>query len=132
MIRIQSPGVTDSALLDYDSNQSIKEKIDEMVSKNSYAVCDTAGDVAAKIISLSNFTLGNDVQLVVKFTNKNTAANPTLNVNSTGAKAIKANGEVVGTDTIKAGCVFLLAYDTDHYEIIGGVGGAEIFIGTQA
>lgn len=44
---------------------------------------------AAKLVSIDNFVLKDGVIVTVMFTNGNSADNPTLNVNGTGAKPIK-------------------------------------------
>lgn len=132
MIKIQSPGVFSGNLLDYDSTHSINAKIDELVASNAYAVCDTAGDTAAKTITIQNYELRTGVQLVVKFTNTNSEENPTLNVSNTGAKPIYANGQAVGLSVIKSGYAFIIAYNGTQYEIVGGVSGSDMFIGTTA
>lgn len=50
--------------------------------------CSTAGATAEKAITLSGFVLTTGATIQVIFDNANTANVPTLNVNSTGAKAI--------------------------------------------
>lgn len=65
---------------------------------NSYVTCSTAAATVAKVGVCAGFTsamLVSGARISVKFTNANTAANPTLNVNSTGAKAIYANGAAI-------------------------------------
>ena len=54
----------------------------------AYAVCSTAEATVAKTVSISNFKLTTGVSVKIKFTYANSAATPTLNVNSTGAKQI--------------------------------------------
>ena len=59
-----------------------------------YGTCDTSGATAAKVVTCSAFTsadLENGTMLIVKFANANsaTAADVTLNVNSTGAMDVK-------------------------------------------
>ncbi|MBQ9701365.1 MAG: hypothetical protein IJV71_12185, partial [Lachnospiraceae bacterium] len=56
-----------------------------------YGTCATAAATAAKVVTLSGFTLYTGAQITVQFTYANTAANPTLNVNGTGAKYIRVN-----------------------------------------
>lgn len=63
-----------------------------------YAVCETAAGTVAKTAALTNFTLAEGAQVKIRFKYANTAANPTLNVNSTGAKSIKAYGTTTTTD----------------------------------
>lgn len=51
-------------------------------------ICSTATATTAKTVSLTGFTLFDGATVRVLFKNGNTASNPTLNVNSTGAKKI--------------------------------------------
>jgi len=55
-----------------------------------YGTCTTAAATAAKVVTLSNFALFTGATITVAFTNANTVANPTLNVNGTGAKSIRS------------------------------------------
>lgn len=60
----------------------------------AYGTCSTAAATAAKVVTISGntqWTLTTGSMITVKFTETNTAANPTLNVNSTGAYAIYYN-----------------------------------------
>ena len=53
--------------------------------------CDTAGNVAEKVVTLEgndNWELKKSAIIIVKFANTNSATNVTLNVNGTGAKQI--------------------------------------------
>ena len=70
-----------------------------------YATCDTAAATAAKVAATtpgSNFSLETGARITVKFTVTNTAANPTLNVNSTGAKAIYYRGSAISAGYLAA------------------------------
>ena len=51
-------------------------------------ICSTATATASKTVSLTGFTLFDGATVRVLFKNGNTASNPTLNINSTGAKKI--------------------------------------------
>ena len=56
-----------------------------------YATCSTPGATVEKVATItpsSNFSLETGARVAVKFDNVNSAKSPTLNVNSTGAKAI--------------------------------------------
>lgn len=55
-----------------------------------YGTCLTTSITAAKVVQLPNFTLTDGAIIKVVMTFANTLANPTLNVNKTGAIAIKA------------------------------------------
>lgn len=51
----------------------------------------------------------------------NTAAAPTLNVSSTGAKSIYYKGEAVAAGLLKAGYVYLFQYNGTQYELLNPV-----------
>ena len=53
-----------------------------------YGTCSTAAATAEKAVDIPNFELVTGVRIVVIFTIQNTASQPTLNVNNTGAKTI--------------------------------------------
>ena len=83
-----------------------------------YATCSTAVGTKAKTASLSSYALVSYGIVTVKFTNGNTAASPTLNINSKGAKSIYWNGAAVPTNMIKAGDWVTMYYNS-QYHIIG-------------
>lgn len=81
-----------------------------------YGTCTTAAGTAAKVVTCSDFdSLETGVTIKVKFTYSNTAANATMNVNSTGAKNLCRYGTTrVGTTTRaswQAGAVVSFTYD---------------------
>ena len=59
-----------------------------------FGVCETAADVAAKVVSLPGFVLAEGARIIVYFLNSHAKSSPSLNVNNTGAKPISC---VVGT-----------------------------------
>lgn len=66
----------------------------------AYGTCETAAATAAKVVNITgnpNWVLGIGSRITVKFTQTNTAQNPTLNVNGTGAKAIMYGNNVAVT-----------------------------------
>ena len=72
----------------------------------AYGTCSTAAATAAKVVTVSNNTnwaLTAGSIITVLFSNTNTANNPTLNVNGTGAKAIKYCGSTVTTSNLNYG-----------------------------
>lgn len=86
-----------------------------------YGVCETAKATAAKTVTVTgNFTLETGATIAVKFTNTNTASSPTLNVNETGAKAIKRYGTTAaGTaaySSWQAGQVVIFVYDGTQWQ----------------
>lgn len=61
--------------------------------------CSTASATAEKVIALSGFSLSTGSTIQVTFTSANTAATPTLNVNSTGAKSVYSEDGTVCSST---------------------------------
>lgn len=84
---------------------------------NKFATCSTAAGTAAKVVTLStgSNSLKNGDVVSVKFTNANTALNPTLNVNSTGAKPILTNG--VAYAYWVAGQTVMFTYDGTNWQV---------------
>lgn len=87
-----------------------------LVGSTLYGTCSTAAGTAAKVVACADFDhLFTGVTIHVKFTNSNTAANATLNVNSTGAKNLCRYGTTrVGASTRNswgAGAVVSFTYD---------------------
>lgn len=84
---------------------------------NNYGVCSTAAGTKAKTVTVgSDFTLATGAQVVIKFSNSNSASSPTLNVNGTGAKNICQYGTTaIGTETTttgwRAGSIQTFTYD---------------------
>ena len=90
----------------------------------SYAVCSTAAGTAAKVATIGNkFVLGSGAMVTVKFTYANTASNPTLNVNGTGAAAIMINGSTAAGDEAWAGGeTVAFVYDGTSWHLVGAQG----------
>lgn len=86
-----------------------------------YGTCSTAFSTAAKVVTVnSDFTLTTGVSVLVKFTAVNTATSPTLNVNSTGAKAIhKISGTSAGAGAWVLNEIVELVYDGTSWVMVG-------------
>ena len=85
-----------------------------------YGTCSTAANTAAKVVSCPDFSLAAGVRVAVKFTNSNTAANVTLNVNSTGAKNVYLYGTMRWTGTPwQAQEIVEFIYDGTNYQMLG-------------
>jgi hypothetical protein len=87
-----------------------------LVGSTLYGTCSTAAGTAAKVVTCADFDhLFTGVTIHVKFTYSNTAANATLNVNSTGAKNLCRYGTTSAGTTDKtswsAGAVVSFTYD---------------------
>lgn len=96
-----------------------------------YAVCYTTGSTAAKTVSLSNFKLAAGARVFVLFSYANTAVNPTLNVNSTGAKAIQYRNSAIPANLIKQYAVLELVYSGSHWYVVGDIDAA-VLLSTTA
>ena len=84
-----------------------------------YGSCSTTGSTAAKVVSCTGFSLVTGARIVVKFTATNTAANPTLNVNGTGAKAIYYKGSAILANSLAANRTYEFIYNGTQYELVG-------------
>lgn len=81
-----------------------------------YGTCSTAAATVAKVVTLSGFELYTGAQVSVKFTNANTATNPTLNVNSTGKKNIRVNNaNITSTYYWSANNTVTFVYDGTYW-----------------
>ena len=91
----------------------------QQATVQKYGVCGTAQGTAAKAVTLTTGTLKSlaaGVIVTIKFSNKNTAANPTLNVNSLGAKTIVSESGTWSADSNwSAGQTFTLTYDGTNW-----------------
>ncbi|MBO5568915.1 MAG: hypothetical protein J6A79_08315, partial [Clostridia bacterium] len=94
-------------------------------SIHRFGLCSTAANVAAKTVTLEDdmpFTLEKGAVVFVKMTNANSIANPTLNVNDTGAKAIKRYATTApGTNADQswvAGSVRGFVYDGSYWMVL--------------
>ena len=82
----------------------------------AYGYCETAAATAAKVVDMTGFTLVEGATIFVKFKERNNVANPTLNVNGTGAKPIyryattrpSTNDDTTGW---RAGAILAFTYD---------------------
>lgn len=86
-----------------------------------YAVCSTAAGTAAKTATISGFKLFTGAVAYIKFSVKNTAANPTLNISGTGAKAIQYQGAAISSHYLNANRTYAFIYDGSVYQLIGDI-----------
>ena len=91
-----------------------------------YGTCGTAAATAAKAVTCPSFTAADltaGTVLYVDFTNSNTVASPTLNVNSTGAKDIMRYGttrpSTSAASSWNAGSIVCMVYDGTYWNIEG-------------
>ena len=85
-----------------ENGVGLSELLNGKVS-TAYATCSTAAATAAKVVTIegnTNWSLVTGTVIYVKFTETNTAENPTINVNSTGAKSVVLNGTTITTSSL--------------------------------
>ena len=101
-----------------------KGNIAHAIGSTAYGYCETAAATAAKVVDMTGFVLVEGATIFVKFKERNNAANPTLNVNGTGAKPIYRYGTTRpsttdATNGWSAGAVLAFTYDgsgwVEHY-----------------
>ena len=88
----------------------------------TYATCGTAAGTVAKAATVSAgvFNLFTGAKVTVKFTYANSAASPTLNVGSSGAKAIYWHGAALASSQYwAAGAVLDFVYDGSYWNLVG-------------
>lgn len=92
-----------------------------------YGQCSTGASTAAKVVTLSPALteLKTGEVIFVKFTNSNSVANPTLNVNGLGAKNIRRYGttspSTSAASSWNAGSVVALVYDGTYWQMVGWI-----------
>lgn len=97
-----------------------------------YGTCSTLENTAAKVVTISNYNVTNPPQtgsrVVVKFTNHNTATNPTLRVSSNGSNGTAKPLKYRGTSNVsnydnyyrwQAGSVIEFVFDGTNWVWVG-------------
>lgn len=114
-----------------DAQSSINEinaEFDNLQSANSpalgYGICSTAADTAAKAVAVASgaatFTLFDGVSVRIIFMYTNTEANPTLNVNNTGALPIVSKtGTPIAAGAWDAGECHDFVYTGTAWQLVG-------------
>lgn len=82
-----------------------------------YGTCSTAYITSEKAVTLSGFVLTKNGIVSITFSNA-VASNATLNVNSTGAKAIHHKGAALLNNIILAGDTVTFIYDGTYFNLI--------------
>ena len=91
-----------------------------------YCTCSTAAATAAKVATVESGSLASlheGDQAIVKFTNANGVASPTLKIGSTDAKSIKRYGTTAPSTSAatswNAGSAIMFVYDGNYWQMIG-------------
>lgn len=95
-----------------------------------YGTCSTAAGTAAKVVACDDFDLVKGAIIGILFTTANTAATPTLNVNSTGAKTVYIGAATLNstTNSLKwsANSMLYFMYDGTYFRYIADSAGAAV------
>lgn len=94
-------------------------KFDGTANAINYATCSTEADVPEKTVECLGFSLITGAEITVKFTVTNTAANPKLNVNGTGAKPIYYRGAAIGASAIRSDDTHTFRYNGKQWDYVG-------------
>ena len=86
-----------------------------------YGTCATGAATAAKAVNCTGFVLATGARIAVRFTVTNTAANPTLNVNATGAKAIRYRNAAITAGYLAENRTYDFVYDGTYFQLIGDI-----------
>ena len=95
-----------------------------LIASTAYGTCTTAASTAAKVATIQDnqpFSLVEGVTVHIKVTNLNSATNPTLNVNGTGAIAIMRYGTTRPSNSSstswQSGSVISFTYDGTYWQM---------------
>ena len=117
---------TATATSSADGLMSKEDKAKLDATNVAYGTCSTDAATAAKVVTISgntNWKLAPGSEVVVKFSATNTAQNPTLNVNGTGAKSIWYNTALITTSNLgyagTANRPMKFVYDGTQYVFMG-------------
>ncbi len=86
-----------------------------------YGICSTSADSAVKTLTLSGFTLETGTEITVRFFTSNSASNPSLNINNTGAKAIRYHNRSIPSGYLTSDRIYRMVYDGICWQIIGDI-----------
>ena len=101
-----------------------------------YGTCSTAAATAAKVVTLSSYSLATNGIVAVKFTYA-VPANATMNINDKGAKAIYYRGSAITDGVINAGDLAFFMYNGSQYHLLGidskisSSGSGEVYSSTE-
>lgn len=88
----------------------------------NYGICDTAADKASKTVTIKGFKLITGASIKVFFTYGSTTSTTTLNVNGTGEKPLKRNGEDLNEESITKSGTYDIIFDGTCFQIVSGGG----------
>ena len=90
-------------------------------SISHFATCSTAAGIKDKTVNVSGLKKVVGAAVLIKFTNTNTAANPTLNVNGLGAYPIYYKGTNIDAKLLESNIPFLFIFSGSAWDISNGI-----------
>jgi hypothetical protein len=94
------------------------KKTDEEKCVSFYSVCNTAADVAAKIVDCPGFVKKKGSTVKVEFKYSNKADNVRLNVNETGIASVIYRSNSIDADMLVAGKIYEFLYNGSSYTLV--------------
>ena len=102
----------------YSARNSNSANISAKTRTRACFTCSTAAGTVAKTVSVSSYGISTRDEILIYFSNTNTASAPTLNVNSTGAKPIKIfNTNPNNTNKLLVAGTYLCMYDGTNWNL---------------
>ncbi len=104
----------------YIGKYKTQDNVVHSLGSTAYGYCETAADVAEKVVDMTGFTLVTGATVFIKFQYNNSASNPTLNVNGTGDIPMMQYGSTAlsttqNTNGWRAGAIMALTYDGTNW-----------------
>lgn len=94
---------------------------DGSVAITHYGACTVAATAQVKTVPCTNFILNTGSRIIVKFSNGNSASEPQLNVNQTGAKYIYYKNEKITPSFLITNGVYEFIYDGTYWQYVGTI-----------
>ena len=105
------------ALADYYTKTQVDNMLASAGGHPYYATCSTAGGTAAKVVSITGFTLKEGAEVSILFSHGFTATSPTLNINDGGAKAIKMQGMALSPWMVGNNNIVTMLYNGTDWDV---------------
>lgn len=103
------------------NHAATKQYVDMHVTNSYFATCATEADTSEKVVDAEGFVRTNGARITILFTNGNTAADATLNVNSTGGAPIWYCNQQLSTSDLLAGVCTDLIFDGTNWVVVGAL-----------
>lgn len=114
----------------WDGNSGWHDVDTTFYGKVWYGTSSTTASTAAKVVTCSDYTLQTGSIIGISFSTANTAATPTLNINSTGAKSIYVGASTPNaTDNVlkwSANTMVYFLYDGTYFRYITSVSAGSV------